>query len=84
MYFTRKTGRQQANFNRGVCSLTVKWFNNRKGYGFITHDSGWDVFAQFPSLAGQAGFHSLEEGVRVEYQIEEREKVCPFPAVKGI
>jgi CspA family cold shock protein len=52
---------------------TVKWFNNQKGYGFITRDSGGDVFVHYTALEGQ-GFRSLEEGERVEFAVEQAEK----------
>lgn len=48
---------------------TVKWFNDRKGYGFITPESGNDVFVHFSAIAGD-GFKSLEEGQEVEFEIE--------------
>jgi CspA family cold shock protein len=47
---------------------TVKWFNNEKGYGFISPDSGQDVFVHFSAIQGR-GFRSLEEGQRVEFDI---------------
>ncbi len=53
---------------------TVKWFNNQKGYGFITRDAGGDVFVHYSSLPSQGKFRSLAEGERVEFSIEEREK----------
>jgi cold shock protein len=47
---------------------TVKWFNAAKGYGFITQDTGADVFVHYSSLEG-GGLHALNEGERVEFDI---------------
>lgn len=47
----------------------VKWFNNQKGYGFITPENGKDVFVHFSALQGD-GYKSLEEGQEVEFEIE--------------
>ena len=53
---------------------TVKWFNDDKGYGFITpEDGGKDVFVHHSAISG-AGFKSLAEGARVEYEVEEGAK----------
>ncbi len=52
---------------------TVKWFNGQKGYGFITRDSGGDVFVHYSAIEGH-GFRSLEEGDRVEFAVEEGRK----------
>lgn len=54
---------------------TVKWFNSEKGYGFITPDGGGDkdVFVHFSAIQG-AGYRSLEEGQRVEFEITEGTK----------
>ncbi len=47
---------------------TVKWFNDAKGYGFITpEDGGKDVFVHFSALAGE-GFKTLAEGAKVEFE----------------
>lgn len=46
----------------------VKWFNDGKGYGFIEHDGGEDVFVHFSAIAGE-GYRSLTEGTRVEFSI---------------
>ena len=52
---------------------TVKWFNNQKGYGFISDEQGNDVFVHFSSL-NMEGFKSLEEGASVEFDITEGAK----------
>jgi CspA family cold shock protein len=46
----------------------VKWFDNSKGYGFITPESGKDVFVHHTAIQGE-GFKSLEEGQAVEFEI---------------
>ena len=51
----------------------VKWFNGQKGYGFITRDSGGDVFVHYSAIEG-SGFRSLDEGERVEFSVEEGRK----------
>jgi len=49
---------------------TVKWFNNEKGYGFISNDDGsGDVFVHFSAIQG-TGFRTLEEGQKVTYDTE--------------
>ena len=52
---------------------TVKWFNNKKGYGFISDEQGNDVFVHFSGL-NMEGFKSLEEGASVEFDITEGAK----------
>lgn len=47
---------------------TVKWFNNQKGYGFISDSEGNDVFVHYSGLAME-GFKSLEEGASVEFDV---------------
>lgn len=47
---------------------TVKWFNNQKGFGFLTDEQGNDVFVHYSGLA-MDGFKSLEEGQEVEFEV---------------
>jgi CspA family cold shock protein len=57
-----------------VATGTVKWFNDAKGYGFITPDAGGkDVFVHFSQIGG-SGFKSLAEGARVDYEEREGQK----------
>ena len=52
---------------------TVKWFNNQKGYGFISDSEGNDVFVHYSGLV-MDGFKSLEEGQAVEFEVTEGAK----------
>ncbi|KAB0577806.1 CspA family cold shock protein [Fusobacterium naviforme] len=47
---------------------TVKWFNNQKGYGFISDEKGGDVFVHYSGL-NMEGYKTLDEGAAVEYDI---------------
>lgn len=49
---------------------TVKWFNNQKGYGFISDEEGKDVFVHYSGL-NMSGFKSLDEGAEVEFDVTE-------------
>jgi CspA family cold shock protein len=51
----------------------VKWFNDRKGYGFISQEEGKDVFVHFSSIES-TGYKTLSEGDRVEFDIEESDR----------
>ncbi|MFH1360945.1 MAG: cold-shock protein [Candidatus Omnitrophota bacterium] len=51
----------------------VKWFNNQKGYGFISPESGEDVFVHFSAVQGD-GYKSLDEGQEVQFEIEQGPK----------
>jgi cold shock protein len=54
---------------------TVKWFNGDKGYGFITRDDGAkDVFVHYSSIEGGESFRNLNEGQRVQFEVEQGAK----------
>jgi len=52
---------------------TVKWFDDRKGYGFISRAKGKDVFVHFSNIARE-GFKSLKEGDKVSFDVQETER----------
>ena len=52
---------------------TVKWFNDAKGFGFITPQSGDDLFVHFRSIQG-SGFKSLQEGQKVSFTVAQGQK----------
>ncbi len=51
----------------------VKWFDPRKGYGFIEKDDGGDIFVHFSAIQAE-GFKSLDEGQRVEFDVQQGPK----------
>jgi CspA family cold shock protein len=61
---------------KGVFSMaqgTVKWFNEKKGFGFIEKDGGGDIFVHFSAIQA-GGFRTLREGQRVSFDVSEGEK----------
>lgn len=62
---------------------TVKWFNNSKGYGFISREENEDVFVHYKSIEGD-GFKSLAEGDKVEFEVEQGAKGLQAVQVKKI
>ena len=62
---------------------TVKWFNNSKGYGFISREEGEDVFVHFKAIEGD-GFKTLDEGDEVEFEIGESPKGLQATRVKKL
>jgi CspA family cold shock protein len=63
-----------------VISGTVKWFDDRRGFGFIQQDDGGDVFVHHSAI-NMSGFKSLAEGDKVEFEVEQGSK---GPAAKGV
>ncbi|GAB7127181.1 transcription antiterminator/RNA stability regulator CspE [Amantichitinum ursilacus] len=63
---------------------TVKWFNDTKGFGFITPDNGGaDLFAHFSEITGQ-GFKTLKEQQRVEFEVKQGPKGLQASAIRAI
>ena len=56
---------------RGVMEFgSVKWFNNAKGWGFISREDGSDVFVHYSQITGN-GYRTLRQGQQVEYELKE-------------
>jgi CspA family cold shock protein len=62
---------------------TVKWFDSKKGFGFIMNPDGMDVFVHFSSIEGE-GFRSLKDGEKVEYNQVSGAKGLSAQAVKRL
>jgi len=56
-----------------MASGKVKWFDNKKGFGFISHDAGKDVFVHHTCISG-TGFKTLNEGEAVDFDLVDSEK----------
>jgi len=61
----------------------VKWFNDRKGYGFISQEDGNDVFVHFSSIEA-TGYKTLSEGDNVDFEIEESDRGPEAKNVKKV
>ena len=69
-------GPRQVIFIKEVMALaegTVKWFNEKKGFGFIEQDEGGDVFVHYSSISAP-GFKTLAEGERVSFDVEQGDR----------
>jgi CspA family cold shock protein len=62
----------QISIHKGICNImeqgTVKWFNDAKGFGFISRQNGEDVFVHFSAIQSN-GFRSLQEGQAVQFNV---------------
>lgn len=61
----------------------VKWFNNEKGYGFIDHQEGSDIFVHYTAI-DEEGYKSLDEGQMVEFELLETNKGLQAAKVKKV
>jgi CspA family cold shock protein len=78
--------RLNATSQKGICNTmetgTVKWFNDAKGYGFISRQNGEDVFVHFSAIQA-SGFRSLQEGQQVQFDVVKGPKGWQAENVKG-
>jgi CspA family cold shock protein len=80
-HVSRRPWRTSAPVNRSTGSKeqgmteqgTVKWFNNEKGFGFISRENGPDVFVHYTAILSE-GYRSLNEGDRVSFEVTEGQK----------
>jgi CspA family cold shock protein len=64
----------------GMANGVVKWFSNKKGFGFIEQEDGTDIFVHYTAIS-MDGFKTLAEGDRVSYEVEESDR---GPAAKNV
>jgi CspA family cold shock protein len=62
---------------------TVKWFNERKGFGFLSQEDGEDVFVHYSSITG-SGFKNLTEGQSVEFEVQKGPKGLQAVNVRAV
>lgn len=62
---------------------TVKWFNPKKGYGFVSRSDGDDVFVHFTSITGD-GYRTLEEGEQIEFEVTTSQKGLEAKDIKRL
>ena len=74
-YILEKFSRSRISWRRDriMASGKVKWFNNKKGYGFIHTEEGEDVFVHYSAVTGD-GFKTLNEGQDVEFEVSQGQK----------
>ncbi len=63
---------------------TVKWFNDKKGFGFISREGGDDLFVHFNEIQSDGGFKTLKENAKVEFEVIKTEKGEAAAKVKSI
>jgi CspA family cold shock protein len=73
VFFLRKRVSHRAIKEEQMSNGLVKWFNDAKGFGFITTEEGSDVFVHFSAIQGD-GFRSLSEGDAVSFDVEKGAK----------
>jgi CspA family cold shock protein len=74
---------QQKEHSNIMETGTVKWFNDAKGYGFISRQNGEDVFVHFSAIQAN-GFRSLQEGQQVQFDVVKGPKGWQAENVKGV
>jgi cold shock protein len=80
----RRSNRER-KFNMTTQTGIVKWFDDGKGFGFITPDGGGkDLFAHFSEIQSTGGFRSLAEGQKVEFEVKQGQKGPQASGIKAI
>jgi CspA family cold shock protein len=72
-FFVLKSTIFKGKGERVLAEGKVKWFNEKKGFGFIENDEGGDVFVHYSAIQG-SGFRTLHEGQRISFDIEQGNK----------
>jgi CspA family cold shock protein len=76
---------RERKFNMTTQTGIVKWFDDGKGFGFITPDGGGkDLFAHFSEIQSTGGFRSLAEGQKVEFEVKQGQKGPQASGIKAV